>query len=290
MGALLFISFDDLMMDFAKDNDLHEWMILVASHEIGGSLRLRSELFNGDMGIRYESKYDNIEFVNSIRPSATVMEHMSGDKGTFMSLYTSHLISAEPFMDLCSIVDMIVTSDCKVMIVMAGYECATNIPAFLKEFIEDEFDIKGYLYKDLLRLSENYSNKALYQKIVNTTDFYVPETFTGRNFDVIITNYCDDIEAVKEKLELQKVVASGMNADPGEENDLKSIFFNRFTESLRDKLKSLLLKRTDNDIRDMCRTYRVRISPNSTKDLLVEKLLHAMKVDVAREVEYQDVN
>lgn len=291
MAALLFISFDELMKDFARDNDLHEWMIIVASHEIMASLRLRSEISGIDTGVRYESKYDNIEFVNSLRPTASVMEHLSGNKETFVSMYTSQLIGAEPFMDLCCIADMIINSDCKVMIVMAAYEAALNIPMFLREFIEDEFGIRGYVYKDLLRLSDNYSNKDLYRKIVNTSDFPVPNEFTGRNFDVIITNYCDNYDEVKEKLELQKIVATGMCAAPGEENDLTSIFFNKFTESLKQKMTELLLKRSDDDIKDMCRNYKIRIAPSSTKEFLVEKILHAMKVDTAsRIVEYQSVD
>lgn len=287
MGALLFISFEELMKDFARDNDLHDWIIIVASHEIGASLKVRSEIAGIGTGIQYESKYDNIEFVNSLRPTASVMEHISGNKETFISMYTSQLIGAEPFMDLCCIADMVVNSDCKVMIVMAAYEAAVNIPMFLKEFIEDEFGIRGYVYKDLLRLTEHYSNKSLYKKIVDTSDFPVPEEFTGRNFDVIITNYCDNYDEVKEKLELQKIVAAGMCATPGEENDLTSIFFNKFTESLKEKLTELLLKRSDSDIKDLCRNYKIRIAPNSTKEFLVEKILHAMKVDVARVVEYQ---
>lgn len=287
MGALLFIGFDDLMRDFARDNDLNDWTIIVASHEIGASLRIRSEFSGISTGIQYESKYDNIEFVPSLRPTPNVMEYASGNREQFMEMYTNHLISSEPFMDLCCIADMIINSDCKVMVVMAGYECAMNIPRFLKEFIEDEFGIRGYVYKDLLRLTDNYSNKAMYQKVVATSEFSVPDEFTGRNFDVILNNYCDNIDEVKEKLELQKIVAAGMCASPGEENDLTSIFFNRFTEDLKEKLKELLLKREDNDIKDLCRNYKIRIAPNSTKEFLIAKILHAMKIDVAKVIEYQ---
>lgn len=289
MGALLFINFNDLVMDFAKDHDLHEWMIMVASHEIMGSLKTRTAMVGISTGIQYESKYDNIEFVSSIRPNPSVMEHAYGtDKSSFIEMYNSQLLGSEPFMDLCCIVDMIVNSGCKVMIVMAPYECAGKIPYFLNQFIGDEFGIYGYLYEDLLRLSNNYENKSMYEKVVKSVEFDVPDEFTGRNFDVIIENLADNIEEVKEKLELQKVIAANMSANPGEENDITSIFFNRFTEDLCCKLKELLLNRSESDIKDLCRTKKIRISPNATKEFLVDKILHSMKLDVAREVEYEE--
>lgn len=152
----------------------------------------------------------------------------------------------------------------------------------------DEFEIRGYLYDNLLRLSTNYDNKSMYEKIVKNLDFPVPDEFTGRNFDVILENYTDNIEEVKEKLELQKVIAANMVADPGEENDITAIFFNRFTEDLQHKLKELLLKRSDTEIKDLCRTRKIRIAPNATKEFLVDKILHDMKLDVVREVEYEE--
>lgn len=289
MGALMFISFDDLVTDFAKDNDLHQWMIVVASHEIAGSLKMRSSIAGVSTNIQYESKYDNIEFVSSIRPTPSIMEHAYGyDNESFIEMYNSHLLGSEPFMDLCCIVDMIVNQDCKVMIVMASYECAAKIPYFLNQFIEDEFGIHGYLYEDLLRLSKHYDNKTMYEKIVKSMDFPVSEEFTGRNFDVITENFTDNIDEVKEKLELQKTIAASMVADPGEENDITSIFFNRFTEDLQHKLRELLLNRSEKDIKDLCRLRKIRIAPNSSKEYLVDKILHDMKVDVAREVEYEE--
>ena len=289
MGELLFISFEDLVTDFAKDHDLHEWMIIIASHEIMGSLKTKSAIAGISTGIQYESKYDNIEFVSSLRPTPSIMEHAYGnDKDSFIEMYNSHLLGSEPFMDLCCVIDMIVNSDCKVMIVVAGYEYVARIPYFLNEFIMDEFGVRGYLYDELLRLSNNYENKSMYEKIVKSVDFDVPDEFTGRNFDVIMQNYTDNVDEVKERLELQKVIAANMTADPGEENDIKSIFFNRFTEDLHDKVKELLMKRTDMEIKDLCRTRHIRIAPNATKEFLVNKILHDMKLDVARQVEYEE--
>ena len=289
MGALLFISFEDLVTDFAKDHDLHEWMIIVASHEIMGSLKTRSAIAGISTGIQYESKYDNIEFVSSLRPTPSAMEHAYGqDKDSFVEMYNSHLLGSEPFMDICCIADMIVNDNCKVMIVVSGYEYVGKIPYFLNQFIMDQFEIRGYMYDTLLRLSNNYENKSVYDKILKSIDFPVPDEFTGRNFDVILEHYTDNLEEVKEKLELQKVIAANMTADPGEENDITSIFFNRFTEDLQHKLRELLLKRTDTEIKDLCRTRKIRIAPNASKEFLVDKILHDMKLDVVREVEYEE--
>lgn len=287
-GSLLFINFDDLIMKFAKENDLGEYSILIASHEINGSLKVKSAMSGVSTGIRYESKYDNIEFVSSLRPTPQAMEHAYGstDKSTFIGLYNSHLLSVEPFTDICSIVDMVVNSHCNVLIVVSVYEDAANVLSYLRDFIEDEFLLRGYLYDELERLSSNYENKPLYQKIVASLDFDVPESFDGKDFDCIVSQYGDE-EEIKKQLELQKVIAASMAAKPGEENDITAIFFNRFTEDLESKVKEMLLKRDDDSIKDMCRAKEIRIAPKASKEMLVDKLLHAMKLKVARTVEYQ---
>lgn len=287
MGALMFISFDDLLMDFAKDQDLSKWEIVIASHEIMGSLKTRGAIAGVSTGINYESKYDNIEFVNSLRPTASTMEYAySTDKDRFIESYNSHLLSAEPFMDVCCIVDMIVNEDINVMIVMAGYECSARIPEYLREFIDDQFGVTGFLYSDLKRLSENFDNPTIYEKIIKSIHIEVPEEFNGRNFDCILSQSIVNIDVVKENLELQKTVAADMCADPGEEDNLKSIFFNRFTEDLESKLKSLLMKRSDDDIKDICRAKQIRIAPGASKQMLVDKILHNMRLNSVREVEY----
>lgn len=288
MGSLMFANFDDLITNFAKDQDLHQWVIIIASHEICGSLKTRTAFTGGvSTGINYESKYDNIEFVNSLRPTASIMEYAyTSNKTQFVELYNNQLISGEAFMDICTIVDMIVNNDCNVIITMSGYECAAKIPEYLRDFIYDQFGVYGYMFADLKRLTEYYNDKTTYEKIVESLSFDVPDEFTGRNYLTIVSNYTDDLEKTKETLELQKVVAVNMTSKVGEENDLKSIFFNRFTEDLEDKLKEMLLNRSENDIKDLCRKKHIRIAPGSSKEMLVSKIIHEMKIDTAREVEY----
>ena len=273
-------------MSFAKTHDLSEYSILIASNEIIGALKMRSTMVGVSTGIMYESKYDNIEFVSSIKPTANAMEYLYGNsRDRFMELYESHLISAEPFMDLCSIVDMVVNSDCKVLIVMAPYEFAGKIPHYLRDFIESEFSLYGYMYDDISRLIEHYSNKPMYEKIVSSLDFDIPDDFDGVHLDPILSNYGDKDE-IKEKLELQKTVAISLNSSV-EDDDIKSIFFNKFTEDLESKVKDLLMSRSDTNIKDICRTKEIRIPPNSTKESLVQKILHSMRLDCAKVVEYE---
>ena len=290
MGSLLFISHEDLLMDFAKDHDLHKFNIMIASHEISGSLKTASSVSGISQSIVYESKYDNIEFVNSIRPTPTVMEYAYSDnKDQFVSMYNSHLISDEPYLDLCTIVDMIVNQDCNMLIVMARYEHAGRIPAYLKEFIENEFGVVGYIYEDLIRLSENYGT-PVYDKIVNTLPYSVPEEFTGRNFEVIISNFTGDLslDEIKENLEVQKAIAVGMNTDSGDEDsDFKSVFFNRFTEDLKDKVKENLMSKSEDIIKEICRNKKIRISPKYSKEFLVDKILLSMHIDNDRRIEYE---
>lgn len=275
-------------MEFARYNDLHDYQIIVASHEIVGSLKVRGVVSGVTSGITYQSKYDNIEFVDSLRPTGTAMEQCyAGNKERFIELYESHLNSVEPFVDLCAVVDMIVNSECDLLIVMASYEFAGSIPSYLRNFIKDSFHVQGYIYDELKRLSTYYNDKSVYEKIVKSLPFEVPEEFDGTDFKVLIHNI-GDIDEIKENLEAQKQIAATMAADPGEENDIKSIFFNRFTEELEDKVRELLMKRSDDDIKDMCRAKRIRILPGSTKEQLVAKIMKDMRISAKRAVTYEE--
>lgn len=290
MASLVFISHEDLLMDFAKDHDLHNYNIMIASHEISGSLKTASSVSGISQAITYESKYDNIEFVNSLRPTPTIMEYAySEDKTRFASMYASHLISDEPYLDLCTILDMVVNQGYNIMIVMARYEHAGRIPSCLREFIENEFGIVGYIYEDLLRLSENYGT-PVYDKIVKTLPYKVPEEFTGRNFDVITSNFTGELslDEIKQNLEVQKAIAVGMNTDSADDDsDFKSVFFNRFTEDLKDKVKESLMNKSEEIIKEICRNKQIRISPKYSKEFLVDKILLSMHIDNNRRVEYE---
>jgi hypothetical protein len=276
-------------MKFARYNDLANYSILIASHEIAGSLKTRSVISGVSTGITYASKYENIEFVDSLRPDNTTMEYCyGGNRAQFITEYESHLLSVEPFTDICCIVDMVVNLNTDVLIVMASFEETAQIPDYLNEFIYSEFGLRGYLFRDLERLVTAFDNKSTYEKVVKSLDFTVPESFDGKNVECITKNI-GDVDAIKERLVLQEQTAAVMGADPGTEHDILSIFFNRFTEDMEDKVRDLLLKRNIDDIKDVCREKGIRILPGSTKEALVNKILHEMRLDARRMVDYEDV-
>ena len=285
-GSLLFINFDDLVMKFAKYNDLADYCILVVSREFSASLKVRSASGGISTNIQCESKYDNIEFVDSIRPPAQVMEHcFAGDAGTLIELYENHLLSAEPLTDLCSIVDIIVNQHEDVIITMASFESAGKIDQILQRFIYDQFKLQGYLYSDLERLVTNYGTPA-YDKIIEKIDYPIPPEFDGKDVQVIVRNI-GDVDVIKDTLETQKHVAAVMTAEPGTENDFLTMFFNRFTEDLESKVEEKLLSRSLDDIKDVCRSKGIRIAPGASKESLVKKILHELRLDAKRTVEYQ---
>lgn len=290
MAQLVFISFTDLMTDFAKDHDLHEWEILISSSEIFGSLQMRTAISGITGQVKYSSKYDNIEFVDSLRPSPSALESAYGiTRNRFVELYQGQLLGSDAMMDLCCIVDMMINEDCSIMIVMSDFESNTSrIPEVLRQFIEDEFGVIGYLYSDLKNLSDNYGTKN-YEAICRTSSLEIPDTFTGRNFEVITTHIVDDMEEVRKNLEAQKVIAANMSADPGEENDLSNIFFNKFTETLEEKIRENLEKKDLELIKELCRQKKIRIVPGASKEFLIDKLMFHMKKTSVRDVEYTPV-
>lgn len=286
-GSLLFIKMEDLMMEFARYNDLGDYFILVVSREYSASLKLRNATGGVTTNVTCESKYDNIEFVDSLRPPAQVMEYCyGGNRETFMELYENHLLSSEPLTDLCAIVDIIVNQHEDVIITMASFESAARIDEILMRFIYDQFKVQGYLYSDLQRLVTNYGTPA-YDKIVAGMDYKIPKEFDGKDVQVIVRNIGNE-EEIKETLKAQEAVAVTMTAEPGTENDFLTVFFNRLTEDLESKVEERLLTRSIEDIKDVCRTKGIRIVPGSTKESLVKKILHELKLDAKRTVEYQD--
>lgn len=290
MSALVFIGFSDLLTDFAKDHDLYDWEILVSSAEISGSLQMRTDSSGITGGIHYESKYDNIEFIDSLKPTPSSMESAFGrgpsNRKKFEEMYISQLLSSDAMVDICCIVDMMLEEDANVLIVTSDFECSARTHHVLRDFIEEEFGIIGYIYSDLKNLSDNYGTSG-YEKILNTSSIDVPDTFTGRNFEVITSNnMTDSVEVIKEILEAQKIIAANLAASPGEEESLTSIFFNKFTETLEDKIKERLESKDIDLIKELCRQKKIRIIPNATKESLIDKLMYSIKKDTARGIEY----
>lgn len=282
MASLMFISLEDLIMDFAKDHDLKKYEILIASHEIVGSLTSRSTTGGISTGIKYESKYDNIEFIDSIRPTPSVMEFAYGpnNQDRYIEMYYNQLIGSDAYMDICCIVDMLLTNDCNVLIVTSAFEVSARVHDMLSNFFLDEFGIIGYIYRDLKRISENYGTDK-YDKVVKSTEYYVPETFTGRNFEVITSHFTEDVEGAKRVLEAQKVIAANMDASPGSESDITSVFVNKFTEDLESKMRDLLESKDDRMIKELCRQKHIRIAPGASKELLIDRIMHTIKKTVA---------
>lgn len=287
-GSLMFAGLDDLITKFARYNDLANYSILVVSAEIAASLKVRSSLGHVTTGVSYESKYDNIEFVDSLRPVASALEYAydQRNRDVFLTKYESQLLGAESFMDLCAIVDMVVNEGVDVIIVVSVYEIGGDVHGALRDFILCEFGLQGYKYDELERLI-TYYGKEEYEGVVKSLGFDIPDEFDGEDIAPIVRNI-GDVDKIRERLEMQKNIAATIKSDPGEENDITSVFFNRFTEDLQSKVKELLLKRTDDDIKDMCREKGIRITKTATRESLVDKILHEMKLDVKRVKDYDD--
>lgn len=287
-GSLVLITFDDLLMKFAKNNDLGEYEIIVASHEIAGSLTLRQSIAGMPTASQYESKYDNIEFVPSLRPCVSAMEHAFGQsKESYIEIYNSQLLDVEPLTDLCCIIDMIVNQGIDCLLVVSQYEQAARMFDYLGAFIKDMFLLESYQFTDLDNLVETYGT-PLYEKTRVSVPFDVPDKFDGIHLDCIVKNI-GDVSAIKEKLELEKTIAASMQARPGEEESFKDLFFNRFTETLEDKVREQLQKRTMDDIKDICRDRGLRISPSATKEMLIDNIIHSIKLYTAKCVDYEEV-
>ena len=235
MGSLLIMTIDELFMKFGKDKDLKQYQILVVSRDIITNIQKK---LNNDQ--TYESKYDNIDFVPSLLPTVAAMEFAYGDnEETFFQAYESNLISDETMIDLVSIVDMVVSDNLDVIIVVSILDMKSKFPYFLRNFIVERFKLNCYIYEELLD-----------DESLNPSDI-------------------GNVEEIKTILDYYK-------ASFAESENAKVEFFNRFTDNMNQKFKSILLSKSVEELVKYANKHGLHVNKRKPKEEIVETLCKKM--------------
>lgn len=280
IGTLLFVNIHDLFYSFAKDHDLNDYFILVSSNDIVASIQERVKISGISTGITYKSKYDNVEFVDTLRPTHSIIEYATRNLDVFAERYRSQLSSGEAFLDICSIMDMVVTSKQDVIITYSVPDEQILWPHIIREFIEDEFRLTGYLYTDIQKLNDYYSTTGNTSKwMVHPPKFYyfdIPMEYNG-DFTTILNS--GDVEEIKAILDMQKPVAVNMvsNELNGDDDLLSEMFYNKYTETMESRLREVLSTKDQHDLARLAKMYGERANSRNTKEEVIDKIINGIR-------------
>ena len=287
MAALLIAKYSDFIEKFMMNNKISDWEIFVVSYDIGATIKMTdisedSPMAYGDC-INYVSKYENVEFLTSLRPTYNSLEIGYGDKDTFEEMYYSRLIDKNPFTDICCISDLILNENANTLILFNGVEYVTGVGQILSDFFEEEFKINAFLLDDIDRLCENFGTSN-YDIIKEQFGYNIPESFDGTNPSVIWEQITDDIDDAKKTLEAQKIIVQDLNTKAGMNDSIESIFFNKFTETLEEKLEYILNQKDIKVIKELCKQKGISVNRNNTKEFLVKKIIREIKKNSSEKI------
>ena len=138
-SCILLLSIKELIGVIAKDYPLRDFQIIVSDNDI---ITENSVKNNYRRDIKYESNYDNIEFLPSIIPQATVLNHIwdtEGDgRSRFEEAYVAQLQGDQAASDITCIIDMTLHRKVPIIILYAPLSIRQHIPDVLKQYLMDD--------------------------------------------------------------------------------------------------------------------------------------------------------
>ena len=238
MASLLFITINDLFMDYLKNNkvDMESTNIIIASRDIETDIRR-----NTRTGTEYESKYKNIDFAIELSPTPSVLEMYTGSSSAmYIESYREQLANTTVIQkDLCAIVDMIVNESFDIIIVCSISEMNMQYFYILRDYIDEVFRLHGYIYGEL---KEN--------ETLDVTDFGNPDEIR-----TMLAYQLKTLELIDENI--------------GE-------FFNKFKDDLADKYKNVLLSKTVEQLVELGRQKGIHVNKYKPKEVIVDHILKKM--------------
>ena len=238
MASLLFITINDLFMDYLKNNkvDMNKTDIIVASRDIVTDIRRYNRI-----GTDYESKYKNIDFAIELSPNPNVLEMYTGSTSSmYIESYRDQLSGTTVAQkDLCAIVDMIVNDDFDVILVCSKSEMNMQYFYIMRDYIDEVFRLRGYIYDEL------------------------------KEDDSLDLNTIGNPDEIKAMLAYQLKTLELIDENIGE-------FFNKFKDDLADKYQKVLLSKTVDELVDIGRSKGIYVNKYKPKEVIVDHILKKM--------------
>lgn len=242
---LMFVSLKELFTDILKRNSegemhfkLGDCFMLIVSRDIITSVGAKSRDFT-DMN-EFQSRYENVEFLTTLLPRAELIEFL-GSSGTdqFIESYVTSLQAEYPMADIISICECVANRGMSIFMVFSNSDMQTGYPGILKDYIEEEFGLKGYTVQDLADKSPDI--------IYNIGDIDEIRKNIKSHIDQYLIQYD------------------------------RETFFNSLTDDMEKAYKDTLSKHTEEELRALAKERSIFISRRYTKEQIIDKIIDDIK-------------
>lgn len=237
-SCILMLSIKELIGVIAKDYPLRDFQIIVADNDIITENSIKN---NYRRDIKYESNYDNIEFLPSIIPQATVLNHIwdtEGDgRSRFEEAYVAQLQGDQAASDITCIIDMTLHRKVPIIILYAPLSIRQHIPDVLRQYLMDAFGIKAYDVVDLM----------------------------DDSVDVLDIGDINEIE--KNLDDSMKLIASSESEED---------FYNYMTDSLLGKYRGMLEKKTEEQLRAIASSKSIFLRRGLDREGIIDAIINKL--------------
>lgn len=245
MAKLLYMTTTELFLKYILHKDLdfpiantnHE--ILVISRDIVTAITRGQSHFGGN-DITYESKYDNIDFLPSLFPTAQVMEIITNEgcnSGKPRVAYLNQLDNVNgPLTDCIAIVGLLLDNpDITCICVCSDEEMhGYHYLEYLADYMESEFGVMMYTYAEW----ENDKNVNI-----------------------------GDVDEIKKKYDITKRLAIESNSAGVD------ILYNRLTEDMSTAIKNKLGKLSVDELAKFANNKGIYVNRRKTKDEIIDVII-----------------
>lgn len=220
--------------DGEMDFKLGDCYILVVSRDITTSIGIRNKNYT-NMN-EWQSKYENVEFITSLIPSAQDVEYL-GTSGMdiFLDSYTKMLQGRVPMSDVISICDCVVNRNIPVFIIVSTGDLRQEFPLVLRDYIQDEFGLRGTMMTDV----ESKGIETIYD--------------IG-NVEEIKASIAEHIDVYRKQHDTE-------------------YFFNTLTDDMQKAYREMLSQHSETELRELAKERHLFVSRRYTKDDIIEKII-----------------
>jgi len=236
-SCILTLDIKELIGIIAKDYPLRDFQIIVADRDIVTANSVKN---NYRRDVSYESNYDNIEYVSSIIPNPTVLNHIwdvENGRSRFEEAFVTQLQGDQAASDITCMIDMTLHRKVPIIILYAPISMNQHIPDVLRQYLYDAFGLKTYDAVDLM----------------------------DDSVDVLDIGNINEIE--KNLDDSMKMLAN---------SDSEDDFYNYMTDSLLGKYRGMLEKKTEEQLREIARTKSIFLRRGLDREGIIDAIINKL--------------
>lgn len=235
--CIVTVSIKELIGIIARDYPLRDFQIIVADQDIITATSIKNS-YRRD--VKYESNYDNIEFVPSIVPQATVLNRIwdiDSGREKFEDAFVAQLQGDAATSDIICMIDMTIHRKIPILIVYAPVSISQHIPDVLRQYLFDAYGVKSYDGVDLM----------------------------DESVDVLDIGDINEIE--KNLDDGMKLLADSQNPEE---------FYNYMTDSLLGKYRGLLERKTEEQLRAIAASKQIFLKRSLDREGIIDTIINRL--------------